>query len=457
MRTYQSLLILLILFWGTLPLKGQSKSPNVVIIMADDLGYADVGSYGAPQISTPNIDELARQGMKFTGFYAENLCSPSRAALLTGSYSKRVGVSTVFWPDSDDGLNPDEITIAELLQEVGYATAAVGKWHLGHRKPFLPGNQGFDYYFGLPFSNDMGPNARPAKGPYEPLRVMRNDEVIERGPDQATLTRRYTEEAIQFIRQHKEEPFFVYLAHTMPHVPLFASNDFKGKSDFGLYGDAVEEIDWSTGRILNTLDGLDLTGNTLVIFLSDNGPWLQKGAEGGLATPLRDGKGTTWEGGHRVPAIATWPGEIPASSVNEAMVTIMDLYPTIANLAGADIPGDRVIDGKDIWPLLSGKTDESPYDAYFYYRLKNLQAVRIGEWKLHLEGKRRDYNNVQYNYSDDFVFHQNEKLYNLREDIGEQRNLVLDYPEIVQKLKEAVRNHKEEIEDHSRPLGIIED
>lgn len=457
MKAYQLLFIFIILSVASVPVNAQSESPNVIIIMADDLGYADVGAYGAPKIDTPNIDELASQGMKFTGFYAENLCSPTRAALLTGSYANRVGVSTVFWPDSDDGLNPNEITIAELLQGEGYATATIGKWHLGHRKPFLPTNQGFDYYFGLPFSNDMGPNARPAKGPYDPHPIMRNEEVIERGPDQSLLTKRYTEEAIKFMEENQDKPFFVYLAHTMPHVPLHASEDFEGTSDFGLYGDVVEELDWSTGRVLDTLDELGLSGNTLVVFLSDNGPWLQKGAEGGLATPLRNGKGSSWEGGHRVPAIASWPGEIPANSVNEAMVTIMDLYPTIANLAGAELPDDRVIDGKDIWPLLSGKTGKSPYEAYFYYRLKKLQAVRIGEWKLHLEGKRRDYNNIHYNYSDDFVFHQNEELYNLEDDIGEQRNLAFDHPEIVEKLKEAVKNHKKEIEEHSRPLGIIDE
>ncbi|SHG22924.1 Sulfatase [Fodinibius roseus] len=247
MKRYQLLFIFVILsfaLFAFLPANAQPKSPNVVIILADDLGYADVGTYGAPKIDTPHIDKLASQGMKFTEFYAENLCSPSRAALLTGSYARRVGVSTVFWPDSDDGLNPDEITIAELLQEEGYATAAIGKWHLGHKKPFLPTSQGFDYYFGLPFSNDMGPNARPAKGPYDPLPVMRNEEVIERGPDQQQLTKRYTEETVQFIEEHKNKPFFVYLAHTMPHVPLHASQDFRGTSDFGLYGDVVEEIDW---------------------------------------------------------------------------------------------------------------------------------------------------------------------------------------------------------------------
>lgn len=442
--------------WHPLMAQNSQDSPNLVVILTDDMGYADVGAYGSPQIRTPNLDNMANQGMKFTEFYVESLCSPSRAALLTGSYARRVGVTTVFWPDSDDGLNPEEITIAEVLKEEGYATAAIGKWHLGHRKPFLPTNQGFDYYFGLPFSNDMGPNARPAKGPYDPLPVMRNEEVIERGPDQSKLTKRYTDEAIRFIEENQDEPFFVYLAHTMPHVPLHASEDFRGKSDFGLYGDVVEELDWSTGQILDALDDMNLTENTLVVFLSDNGPWLQKGADGGLATPLREGKGTSWEGGHRVPAIMKWPERIPANTTNDAMVTIMDLFPTIANLVGADMPDDRVIDGKDIWPLLTEQADESPHEVYFYYRLNQLQAVRLGEWKLHLEGMRRDYNNVHYDYSDDFNFRQREELYNLKEDVGEQRNLVLDHPEIVKKLRRAVEEHKKEIEENSRPLGVID-
>lgn len=457
MKNSKLLLLLCVFLLGsaTVYAQGGSESPNIVLILADDLGYADVGAYGAPKIETPEIDELADQGMKFTEFYAESLCSPSRAALMTGSYSYRSGTSSVFWPDSDTGLNPDEITIAELLKDEGYTTATIGKWHLGHEEEFLPTNQGFDYYFGLPFSNDMGPDAR--RGDFDELPVMRNEEVVERGPDQRELTKRYTDETIQFIEENQEEPFFVYLAHTMPHVPLYASEDFEGTSDFGLYGDVVEELDWSTGKIMDKLDELGLTDNTLVVFLSDNGPWLQKGEDGGLATPLRNGKGTSWEGGHRVPAIMSMPGEIPESSKSEAMTTIMDIYPTIADLAGADMPEDRVIDGKNLRSILSEQTDESPHEVYYYYRLKQLQAVRMGDWKLHLEGKRRDYNNVNYDYSDDFVFEQEEELYNLAEDPGEQRNLVKDYPEIVEKLKKKVKGHKKEMEENSRPLGGTED
>lgn len=435
----------------------ESKKPNIVVIMADDMGYADLGVNGAPKIETPHFDRLAEKGTRFSSFYAENLCSPSRAAFLTGSYAHRVGVSTVFWPDSNDGLNPEEITIAELLKEEGYATGLIGKWHLGHRKPFLPTNQGFDYYFGLPFSNDMGPDARPAKGPYDPIPVMRNEEVIERGPDQALLTKRYTEETIKFIKKNKDNPFFVFLAHTMPHVPLYASEDFLGKSDFGLYGDVIEELDWSTGQVMKTLNDLGLSENTLVVFLSDNGPWLQKGAHGGLATPFRNGKGSTFEGGHRVPAIMSWPGKLPENEANDKIATIMDLYPTIANLVGAELPENRVIDGKNIWPMLTGKTEKSPHEAYYFYRLKAFQAVRVGDWKLHMGGVRRDYNNVRYDYTNAFKYEMDDQLFNLSEDIGEQRNLVLDKEGIVEKLKAVVKEHKLDIKQNSRPLGVVDE
>lgn len=458
MKNFELLFLLAIFFLSSALTyaQGESESPNIVIILTDDMGYADVGVFGAPKIDTPEIDDLASQGMKFTEFYTESLCSPTRAALMTGSYAHRTGNSRVYWPDSDTGLNPDEFTIAEMLNDEGYNTGIVGKWHLGHREPFLPTNQGFDYYFGLPFSNDMGPNARPAKGPYDPHPIMRNEEVIERGPDQSQLTKRYTNDAVQFIEENKDVPFFLYLAHTMPHVPLHASEDFQGTSDFGLYGDVIQELDWSTGRVMDALDENGLRDITLVVFLSDNGPWLQKGKNGGLATPLRNGKATSWEGGHRVPAIMSFPGEIPENSSNNAMATVMDLYPTIANLVGADLPEDRKLDGKDIWPLLAGDSEETPHEVYFYYRLKQLQAVRMGDWKLHLEGKRRDYNNINYDYSDDFVFHQEEELYNLSEDVGEQRNLANDYPEIIEKLKNAVKKHKKEIKKNSRPEGSVE-
>ncbi|MEZ5000587.1 MAG: sulfatase [Bacteroidales bacterium] len=331
---------------SSVPGEGKEPTrPNILIILADDLGYADLGVSGAPRILTPRIDKMATEGVRMTSFYTESLCSPTRSALLTGCYAHRIGIDQVFWPDSEEGLNPDEITIAELLSEAGYSTALIGKWHLGHRVELLPTNQGFDYYFGLPYSNDMGPDAR--REGFGPLPLMRNTEVIEQGPDLTTITKRYTEEAIKFISEHKDNPFFVILAHTFPHVPLYAGKEFQGTSSFGLYGDVVQEIDWSTGALLDKLKELGLAENTIVIFTSDNGPWLQKGDHGGLATPLRDGKGTSWEGGHRVPAIFRWPESIPAGTVIDGLSSIMDLYPTLARWAGAELPSDRVIDGKD--------------------------------------------------------------------------------------------------------------
>ncbi len=434
---------------------GADRRPNVIIILLDDLGYTDIGVYGAPKIRTPYADRMAAEGVKLTDFYAESLCSPTRAALLTGSYAERVGMDRVCWPDSEIGLHPDEITIADLLREQGYATACIGKWHLGHHPEFLPTNHGFDYYFGLPFSNDMGPDSR--REAFPPLPLMRNEEIIEEGPDQRYLTRRYTAEAIGFMEENRDRPFFLYLAHTFPHVPLYVSEEFEGVSEFGLYGDVVEELDWSTGRILEAVEDLGLDEDTLVVFASDNGPWLQKGAGGGLATPLRDGKGTAWEGGHRVPAIMRWPGRIPAGKVVNEITTVMDLYPTLAELAGAELPGDRVIDGRTLLPLLTGEGEFEPYEAYFYYRLRGLRAVRAGEWKFHREGTYRDYNNIYYDYTPDYRIHVYESLFNLDEDPAEQRNLALDHPELVEKLKAVLEEHEEEMSRNSRPLGDIND
>jgi arylsulfatase A-like enzyme len=397
---------------------------------------------------------MATEGVRFTSFYTESLCSPTRASLLTGCYAHRIGVDQVFWPDSDTGLNPDEITIAELLHEAGYSTALIGKWHLGHSTEFLPTNQGFDYFFGLPYSNDMGPDAR--REGFGPLPLMRNTEIIEQGPDLSTLTRRYTEEAINFISENKGNPFFIILAHTFPHVPLFAGKEFKGSSAFGLYGDVVEEIDWSTGALLDKLTELGLDENTIVVFTSDNGPWLHQGDHGGLATPLRDGKGTSWEGGQRVPAIFKWPGVIPAGTVNDKISSIMDLYPTLAKWSGAQLPADRIIDGRNIGPLLEGINLESPHDTLLYYRLRNLQAIRIGDWKLHLEGSRLDYNNPDYDYTNAFRFDMKEALYNLAEDPGEQRNLIRSKPEIASQLREAAMSMGKDMQSNRRPIGQAE-
>jgi len=418
------------------------RPPNFVLIFTDDQGYQDVGCFGSPKIKTPNLDRMAAEGRRFTDFYVgAPVCSASRASLMTGCYCARVSVTGVFFPNrSRRGLHPDEITVAEVLKSKGYATACVGKWHLGDEPPFLPTRQGFDSYFGIPYSNDMSITRGDKKGP--PL--MRNEEIVEHPAQQATLTKRYTEEGVKFIRENKDRPFFLYLPHTMPHVPLFASEKFKGTSARGLYGDVIEEIDWSVGRILDTLRELKLDENTLVLFTADNGPWLAKKDHGGCALPLRDGKFSTWEGGMREPCIAWWPGKVPAGTTCSEVAATMDVLPTFARLAGAKVPDDRIIDGKDIWPLLSGRPGaKSPHDAYFFRG----QAVRVGNWKLHLRGrdtvKKRP----------DQVF---PALYDLSTDIGEDRNVAAENPEIVERLTRLLAEHKEEIAANKRPAGQVE-
>ncbi len=362
------------------------RPPNFVIIFTDDQGYGDVGVYGATSFRTPNLDRMAAEGVRFTDFYvAAPVCTPSRAALLTGSHPVRVGLGhRVLFPYSDTGLHSDEITIAEILKERGYATGIIGKWHLGHHRKFLPTSQGFDHYFGIPYSNDMGNhNYRREKMISPPLPILRNEARVEQHPDQAQLTRRYTREAVRFIRDHKDEPFFLYLPHSMPHRPLAASARFQGRSALGLYGDVIEEIDWSVGEVLEALREAGIDEHTLVIFTTDNGatiqPWPRRGYRSGSNGPLRGGKNTTWEGGMRVPCIMRWPGKIPAGRVQTELATAMDFLPTAANLAGAAMPTDRVLDGKDIWPLMSMQAGaETPHEAFSFYRDERLQAVRSG-------------------------------------------------------------------------------
>lgn len=416
------------------------RPPNFVIILVDDLGYQDVGCFGSPSISTPRLDAMAREGIKFTSFYAQPVCTPSRAALLTGCYPMRVGLPNVLNAEAKTGINSSEITIAKLLKSRGYATACIGKWHLGHHPKFLPARHGFDYYYGLPYSNDMGRK--------KPVPLIRGEKIIEQPANQDTLTQRYTQEALKFIEANKDRPFFLYLPHTMVHVPLAASDAFRGKSKRGLYGDAAEEIDWSTGQILDTLKRLGLDENTLVMFTSDNGPWLIKNQDGGCALPLRDGKGTTYEGGIRVPCIMRWPGKILAGSTCDEMASEMDILPTIARLAGTTEPKDRIIDGKDIWPLMSGvKGAVSPHQALFFYRSNKLQAMRCGKWKL--------------------ILPQNGKpaaLYDLHADISESNDLSAQYPKLVKRFSELAHKCREDLGDaitgvkgkNTRPAGSID-
>jgi arylsulfatase A len=416
--------------------------PNFVIIFADDLGYGDLSCYGAELISTPRIDQMAEEGVRFSDFYSlAPICTPSRASLLTGCYPMRVGLPNVLDPWSDIGIHPDEIALAELLKPRGYATACIGKWHLGHQAEFHPQRHGFDYYFGLPYSNDMHMTPKGNEG----VPLMRGEEVIEKPADQSTLTKRYTEESIRFIRENKDRPFFLYLPHTFPHIPLFASESFQGTSDAGPYGDAVEEIDWSTGQILDALDECGLDRDTLVIFTSDNGPE-NRAVRESSAGPLRDGKFSTFEGGMRVPFIARWPKRIKPGTECREIAAMFDLYPTLAGLADANLPTGRIIDGKDIWPLLAGERDaRTPHEMLFYYRASQLQAVRSGKWKLIV-----DYADKKYTSADrkEFELRKHEPhLYDLSTDIGETKDIANENPDVVERLMALAEKCREDLGD----------
>jgi arylsulfatase A len=414
------------------------RPPNIIVILADDLGYTDVGVYGAQGFETPNLDRMASQGMRFTDFHAMPSCSPTRTALMTACYPQRVGIPRVLFPEDTIGLDDDEVTIAEILKGRGYATACSGKWHLGHHEQFLPTNHGFDYYFGIPYSNDMSPptqdvvNERSRNWP--PLPLIRGTEVIEHEPDQRHLTRRLTEEAITFIEQHKSQSMCRYLAHPMPHIPLFVSERFAGKSRRCLYGDVVMELDWSVGEILATIERLGLDEHTLVIFLSDNGPWLQKGERGGSARGLRAGKATQFEGATRVPCIMRWPGRIPAAAVSDQLGMVMDLLPTAATLAGAQLDPHRIIDGRDISSVMFGKAWSGEPRTFYHFMGQQLRAVRQGPWKLHV-GK-----------SDDMKL-EVPALFNLHTDLGESTNLAAEHPQIVAELQALAEKVRDDLGD----------
>lgn len=425
--------------------------PNIIIIFADDLGWGDLGCYGHPSIRTPNLDRMAAEGMRFTDFYsAAEVCTPSRAALLTGRYPIRSGMChdryRVLRRDSAGGLPASEITIAQALKTRGYATGCIGKWHLGNYAndpAHHPRRHGFDEYFGLPHSNDMNPTPAAPKGATKRLDqqaewwaapLYRNEERIECPADQTTLTRRYAEEAAKFIRGHKDGPFFLYLAHTFPHVPLFASGQFSGKSRRGLYGDVVEELDWCVGQVLETLRREGLDKNTLVFFTSDNGPWMIMDEAGGSAGLLRDGKGSTWEGGMREPGIAWWPGRVPAGAVVHDLACTVDLFATCLSLAGAELPKDRVIDGADMTRLLLGK-GPGPRDILFYYRGTQLYAVRKGPFKAHFI-TRPSYG------PDKPVLHDPPLLFHLGHDPSERFNVAQSHPDVLADIAREVDRHR---------------
>jgi arylsulfatase A len=419
--------------------RAQDGPPNIVVILADDLGYADLGCYGAPRIATPALDAMAREGLRFTSFYScAAVCTPARAGLLTGCYPARVGLAQgVLFPNATIGLNPAEITVARLLKQRGYATACIGKWHLGDASPFLPTRHGFDTYFGIPYSNDM----RVRRGEHLGAPMMRDEQIVEHPTNLLTVTERFTEAAVDFIQAKAQQPFFLYLAHSMPHVPIEVSERFAGKSPAGIYGDAVGAVDWSTGEVLSALAASGVSENTLVLFTSDNGPWLQRKERGGSAGALRAGKGTIYEGGMRVPCIARWPGQIPAGRTSDEVASLLDILPTAASLAGAAPPAGHIIDGKDLGDLLRHPdATRSPHEAFFYYAptTGELAAVREGPWKLVLGAPPRP-----------------GALYNLADDVGEQQDLTAAHPQVVERLGARVAAHRAEMQQHRRPVGSV--
>ena len=440
--------------------------PNVVLIFADDLGYGDIGCYGSKN-PTPHLDRMAAEGVRFTDFHvAQAVCTASRAALLTGCYPNRIGLRGALGPNAKIGIHDDELTLAELLKSRGYATAIYGKWHLGSEDRFLPTRHGFDEYFGLPYSNDMWPR-HPTNKNYPDLPLIEGTRVVELNPDQTKLTTQYTERAVDFIGRNKGRPFFLYLPHAMPHVPLYASDKHAGKSGRGLYGDVIAEIDWSVGQVLDALKRHGLDERTLVIFTSDNGPWLSYGDHAGSAGHFREGKGTTFEGGTRVPCIARWPGRVPAGAVCEEFAATIDVLPTMARLIGASLPAGRVIDGKDVSHLVCGEPGaKSPHEAYFYYWADHLQAVRGGRWKLHFPhaypkpnppgggGQPGKMEQMRIGL----------ELFDLEADPGETTNVAEKHPDVVKRLQALADRCREDLGDSAtkqqgknvRPAGRAE-
>ena len=424
------------------------QTPNIILIFCDDLGYGDLSCYGSGRNRTPRLDRMADEGLRFTDLYVPApLCTPSRAGLMTGCYPKRVGLDygyrdgTLF-PGDPLGLNPDEITLPRILKDRGYATKMVGKWHLGDQPEFLPEQFGFDSYFGIPFSNDMLPD-HPKQDEFQfpPLPLLRGDRVVETDPNQASLTDKYLTECVNFIHDNKDGPFFLYFAHMYVHVPIYAPLTFLSKSQNGPYGAAVEHIDHTTGVILDTLSELGIDDNTLVIFTSDNGSGARNGGSNGQ---LRGSKGSTWEGGMREPCIVHWPGQVPGDAVCRELVTTMDFLPTLAGIAGADVPQDCTRDGHDIWNLMTDRPEATtPYDAFYYYRRNNLNAVRSGNWKLHFD---------------------EDLLFDLDADVGETSDCYQDHPDIVKQLTELADRCREDLGDerlnvegkNCRPVGRVE-
>jgi arylsulfatase A len=438
-----------------------ARLPNIVMIYADDMGYGDVDVFGGREFDTPILDGMAADGVRFTDFYvAQPVCSASRAALLTGCYSNRIGILGALGPKSQIGISDSEVTIAQLVKQKNYATAIFGKWHLGCQAQFLPGRHGFDEYFGLPYSNDMWPLHPETPKDYPDLPLIDGEKVVAYNPPMDSLTTRYTERAVTFIEKNRERPFFLYLAHSMPHVPLGVSPRFRGKSRHGLYGDVIMEIDWSAGEVLQTLRRLGLDENTIVIFASDNGPWLSYGEHSGHSGTLREGKGTTWEGGVRVPCIMRWPTQIPRGLVCTEPAMTIDILPTIAQLMGARLP-NHIIDGLDIRALMTGKEGaRSPHDALYFYWNESLEAVRSGRWKMHfphsyrtLGGREGGKGGQPVKYED---ANTNLALFDLVADPGETRDVSAKHADIVARLKTTAQRFDKDLKRNSREPGRLQ-
>ena len=448
---YFSVILIIFLFGCS---KSIEKSPNIVFILTDDLAYADLSSYGSEFIETPNLDKMADDGVKMTSYYAaQAVCSASRAAILTGCYPNRLGISGAFGPKSKRGINPDEFLLSEMLKENNYKTGIFGKWHLGDAEKFLPTNHGFDEFYGILFSNDMWKfHPERPEGYPDDLMLYRNETPIQSIVDQSDLTKDITDESIRFIEENKDNQFFLYIAHPQPHVPLFASKDFNGSTGNGLFADVISEIDFSVGRVIEALEKNNLTENTIVVFTSDNGPWLSYGDHAGSSGIYREGKGTAWEGGQRVPCIIKYPREIKANTIIDEPVMGIDWMPTFSHITGSKL-SDNKIDGKNIWPLLTQKENKSPHkELYFYYRQNELHAVRSGNWKLYFPRSYRTLNGkpggkdgmpVKYEYNEV----KSNELYNLKEDPSEMKNVYMENIEKAKELEKMGENARQELGD----------
>ncbi|RDY57886.1 sulfatase [Flagellimonas nanhaiensis] len=429
--------------------------PNVVLIFTDDQGYQDVGVFGSPNIETPHLDQMAADGIKLTSYYsAQAVCSASRAGILTGCYPNRIGIHNALGPDNTHGIHEEETTLAEMLKDKGYATAIFGKWHLGHHPMFLPTRHGFDEWFGIPYSNDMWPY-HPQQGPifnFPDLPLYENEKVIDTLVEQSQLTTQITERSVDFIQRNKDKPFFLYVPHPQPHVPLFVSDKFKGKSERGLYGDVIMEIDWSVGEIMKALKDNGLEENTIVIFTSDNGPWLSYGNHAGSALPLREGKGTAWEGGQREPFIMKYPAMFKAGATIDVPIMAIDILPTIAELTKAELP-KRIIDGKSALKVLTEESIQSPQEAYFfYYRVNEMFGVRYGKWKLYfphryrtMDGQEPGGDGLPGNYR--MIDMEEIELYDLENDISETKNVADENPDVVAHIKYLANGMRKRLGD----------